>query len=129
MNTEICFLINFHRNAFLQEVFRPAGLRVFFNGSLCIANCYNCCRLWYFTFNGIECSAPAATDGLVYIVHGNSSKKNLHGVRQTDGEGPTDLRKRLEILTRANSRLLDPVFFFRSVKGPQRQGARGILGR
>lgn len=61
------------------------GLRVFWNGALRIYNCHGCCRRWYFTFNGAECAAPAAIDGLVYMLNGNSNKKNLHRVRQIEG--------------------------------------------
>ena len=61
------------------------GLRVFWNGVLRIYNCHGCCRRWYFTFNGAECSAPAAIDGVVYMIDGNSSKKNLLRVRQIEG--------------------------------------------
>jgi len=61
------------------------GLRVFYNGDLRLYNCHACCRRWYFTFNGVECSAPAAIDGIVYMVHGNSGKRNLHRVRQIEG--------------------------------------------
>ena len=61
------------------------GLRVYWNGALRIYNCHACCRRWYFTFNDVECSAPAAIEGLVYMVHGNGSKKNLHRVRQIEG--------------------------------------------
>ncbi|XP_078367967.1 uncharacterized protein LOC144651823 isoform X1 [Oculina patagonica] len=61
------------------------GLRVFWNGPLRIHNCHGCCRRWYFTFNGAECSAPAEIDGVVYMVHGDGSKKNLHRVRQIEG--------------------------------------------
>jgi len=61
------------------------GLRVFWNGPLRIYNCHGCCGRWYFTFNGAECSAPAAIDGVVYMIHGNGAKKNLHRVRQIEG--------------------------------------------
>ncbi|XP_078367976.1 uncharacterized protein LOC144651830 [Oculina patagonica] len=61
------------------------GLRVFWNGVLRIYNCHGCCRRWYFTFNGAECSAPAAIDGIVYMVHGDGAKKDLHRVRQIEG--------------------------------------------
>ena len=76
--------------SFLQEcVFKKisdkTGLRVFWSGPLRIYNCHSCCRRWYFTFNGAECSAPAAIDGVVYMVHGNSAKKDLHRVRQIEG--------------------------------------------
>ena len=58
---------------------------MFWNGVLRIYNCHICCRRWYFTFNGAECSAPAAIDGVVYMVHGNNGKKNLHRVRHIEG--------------------------------------------
>ena len=75
---------------FLQEcvfnkLFDKTGLRVFWNGALRIYNCHDCCRRWYFTFNGAECSAPEAIDGLVYMRHGDGYKKNLHRVRQIEG--------------------------------------------
>jgi len=83
----IPLLLNF---SFSQEcIFKKTsdntGLRVFWNGALRIANCHNCCRRWYFTFNGAEWSATAAIDGLVYMVHGTSWKKDLHRVRQIEG--------------------------------------------
>jgi len=55
------------------------------NGNLRIYNCHDCCRRWYFTFNGAECSAPEAIDGVVYMVHGNGGKKNLHRPRHIEG--------------------------------------------
>ncbi|CAH3174787.1 unnamed protein product, partial [Porites evermanni] len=61
------------------------GLRVFWNGNLRLYGCHHCCRRWYFTFNGAECSAPAAIDGIVYMVYGTSGKKNLHRVRHIEG--------------------------------------------
>ena len=76
--------------SFLQEcVFKKisdkTGLRVFWSGPLRIYNCHRCCRRWYFTFNGAECSAPAAVDGVVYMVQGQNGKKDLHRVRQIEG--------------------------------------------
>ena len=75
---------------FLQKcVFKKmsdkTGLWVFWSGPLRIYNCHSCCRRWYFTFNGAECSAPAAIEGVVYMVHGNSARKDLHRVRQIEG--------------------------------------------
>ena len=62
------------------------GIRVFWNGNLRITNCDNCCSRWYFTFNGAECSAPAAIDGIVYMQYGRGSKfKALHRVRHIEG--------------------------------------------
>ena len=76
--------------AILKEcIFKKAsdttGLRVFWSGTLRLYNCHGCCRRWYFTFNGAECSTPGAIDGVVYIVHGNGGKKDLHRVRHIEG--------------------------------------------
>ena len=75
---------------FLQEcIFNKksdkTGLRVYWNGNLRIYNCHACCRRWYFTFNGAECSAPEAIDGVVYMLHGNGGKKNLLRPRHIEG--------------------------------------------
>ena len=75
----------------LQEcVFKKTSgnteLRVFWSGNLRIYNCNSCCRRWYFTFNGAECSAPAAIDGVVYMESGTSGRrKNLHRPRHIEG--------------------------------------------
>ena len=61
------------------------ALRVYWAGNLRLYNCHACCRRWYFTFNGAECSNPAAIDGVVYMVYGNSRKKDLHRPRHIEG--------------------------------------------
>ena len=62
------------------------ALRVYWAGNLQIHNCDNCCSRWYFTFNGTECSTPAAIDGVVYMRFGRGSKyKNLHPSRHIEG--------------------------------------------
>ena len=61
------------------------GLRVFWNGNLRLYGCHACCRRWYFTLNGAECSTPAAIDGVVYMVHGNGGKKDLYRPRHIEG--------------------------------------------
>ena len=62
------------------------ALRVFWTGNLRIFNCDDCCSRWYFTFNGAECSAPAAIDGAVYMSYGSGSRvKNLHRVGHIEG--------------------------------------------
>ena len=53
------------------------GLRVFWNGVLRLYNCHACCRRWYFTFNGNECSAPAAIDGVVYMNRGEGGGSKI----------------------------------------------------
>ena len=58
---------------------------MYWNGNLRIYDCHACCRRWYFTFNGAECSAPEAIDGVIYMIHGNGAKKNLHRPRHIEG--------------------------------------------
>ena len=76
--------------AILKEcIFKKAsdttGLRVFWSGNLRLYGCHACCRRWYFTLNGAECSTPGAIDGVVYMVHGNGGKKDLHRPRHIEG--------------------------------------------
>ena len=61
------------------------GLRVFWSGSLRLASCHHCCRRWYFTFNGAECSTPAPIDGVVYMRYGTGWRKDLQRVRHIEG--------------------------------------------
>ena len=62
------------------------ALRVYWAGNLRIVNCDACCSRWYFTFNGAECSTPAAIDGVVYMRHGRGSKyKDLLRPRHIEG--------------------------------------------
>ena len=58
-------------------------LHVYWDGVLRIYNCNNCCKRWYFTFNGAECSGPMPIDGIVYMLTG--TKKNLHRHRHIEG--------------------------------------------
>ena len=62
------------------------SLRVYWSGQLRLYGCDNCCKRWYFTFNGAECSAPAAIDAVVYMRYGTGSRlKNLHRPRHVEG--------------------------------------------
>ena len=42
-----------------------------------------CCKRSHFAFNGAECSAPLAIDGIVYMWLGNT--QDLHRVRHIEG--------------------------------------------
>ena len=64
--------------------FSDTSLHVYFTGALRIYNCDDCCKRWYFTFNGAECSAPLPIDGVVYMWKGKGSR-NLHRVRHIEG--------------------------------------------
>ena len=79
------FSDQFSQECLFNKTPAKTGLRVFFNGALCIYNCHSCCRRWYFTFNGAECSAPQVVDGVVYMVQGTSGSNDLHRVRQIEG--------------------------------------------
>ncbi|CAH3198526.1 unnamed protein product, partial [Porites evermanni] len=61
------------------------ALRVFWNGDFRVTNCHDCCHRWYFTFNGAECSSPAAIDGVFLVYHSTSWKKNPHRPRHIEG--------------------------------------------
>ena len=63
--------------------FSDTALHVYWTGALRIYNCNGCCKRWYFTFNGAECSAPLPIDGIVFMNQG--SGKNPHRVRHIEG--------------------------------------------
>ena len=80
------FLFIFSQECIFKKLSDNTALRVFWTGALRIYNCDNCCSRWYFTFNGAECSAPAAIDFGVYMAYGTGSRiKNLHRVRHIEG--------------------------------------------
>ena len=59
------------------------ALHVYWTGALRITNCNNCCKRWYFTFNGAECFATLSIDGVVSMATGGN--KDLHRVRHIEG--------------------------------------------
>ena len=80
------FLFIFSQECIFKKLSDNTALRVFWTGALRINNCDTCCARWYFTFNGAECSAPAAIDGGVHMQYGRGSRsKNLHRVRHIEG--------------------------------------------
>ncbi|KAL9975946.1 hypothetical protein ACROYT_G013169 [Oculina patagonica] len=66
-----------------QKSQEKTALRVFYSGSLRILGCTTCCKRWFFTFNGVECSGPMPIDGIVYM-HGVSGLEPLR-VRHIEG--------------------------------------------
>lgn len=63
---------------FIKKAYDTA-LRVEYNGDYRIAYCLDCCKRWYFTFNGAECKGPSAIDGLVLIYRNNGkTDSNIH---------------------------------------------------
>ena len=80
------FLFISSQECIFKKLSDNTALRVFWTGALRIHNCDTCCARWYFTFNGAECSAPAAIDGVVYMHYGRGSRlKDLHRVRHIEG--------------------------------------------
>ena len=63
--------------------FSDTAVHVAWTGALRIANCAGCCKRWYFTFNGAECSGPLPIDGVVYL--GSVKGQNPHRVRHIEG--------------------------------------------
>ncbi|XP_044175702.1 collagen triple helix repeat-containing protein 1-like [Acropora millepora] len=49
-------------------------LKVEFNGDYRVAGCSDCCRRWFFTFDGSECRP--AIDGIAYIGANNGQRVN-----------------------------------------------------
>ena len=82
----LIFCILFSKECIFKKMSDNTGLRVFWNGNLRLEGCDSCCRRWYFTFNGAECSAPAAIDGVVYMRFGRGSRhQNLLRPRHIEG--------------------------------------------
>ena len=43
------------------------ALRVVYQGNLYLEGCANCCKRWFITFNGAECSGPLPIDAVLWI--------------------------------------------------------------
>jgi len=76
-------LIIFPQECLFTKNFSDTSLHVYWTGVLRVQNCNNCCKRWYFTFNGAECSGPLPIDGIVYMDKG--SGKNPHRVCHIEG--------------------------------------------
>jgi len=72
------------KECLFNKNFSDTSLHVYWTGVLRIYSCDNCCKRWYFTFNGAECSGPVPIDGIVYLSKG-SGKLNLYRVRHIEG--------------------------------------------
>ncbi|XP_078368065.1 collagen triple helix repeat-containing protein 1-like [Oculina patagonica] len=72
------------KDCMFTKNFSDTSLHVYWTGVLRIASCDNCCKRWYFTFNGAECAAPLPVDGIVYLDVGGKTQ-NLHRVRHIEG--------------------------------------------
>ena len=62
------------------------ALKVEYNGDYRIGFCLDCCKRWFFTFNGVECRKPLAIDGLHHIAsNGGKTDTNIHRTTQIGG--------------------------------------------
>ena len=79
----LCKITLFHRSVCLPRTF-PTHLSVFPGLELFESLAApTCCKRWYFTFNGAECSGPLPIDGIVYL--GGAKSLNPHRVRHIEG--------------------------------------------
>lgn len=62
------------------------ALKVEFDGDFRICCCVHCCKRWYFTFNGVECSSPVTIEAVdvIYNNHGRTDT-NIHKHSQIGG--------------------------------------------
>ena len=54
------------------------SLRVVFQGNFHLERCSGCCKRWFITFNGAECSGPLPIDAVNFIRHSNQNN-HRHG--------------------------------------------------
>ncbi|XP_035692043.1 collagen triple helix repeat-containing protein 1-like isoform X1 [Branchiostoma floridae] len=70
-------------------------MHVTWNGSLRVLSTKECCKRWYFTFNGRECLTPVPIDGLTFT--NGAESVNIHRVTTIEGlcenvpQGPVDV--------------------------------------
>lgn len=74
--------------------FSDTALHVYWTGVLRVAQCSNCCKRWYFTFNGAECSGPLPIDGVVYL---GGAAQNPHRVRHIEGHCNNILKGKVRV--------------------------------
>ena len=76
-------VLYFLQDCVFTKNFSDTALHVYWTGALRIQHCNSFCKRWYFTFNGVECSAPLPIDGIVFMQTGGI--KSLHRVRHIEG--------------------------------------------
>ena len=70
MESLCLFYFHFRQDCVFTKNFSDTALHVYWTGALKIHNCNSCCKRWYFTFNGAECSGPLPIDGVVFMSKG-----------------------------------------------------------
>ena len=69
------FLFFFLKDCVFVKQSRETALKVEFDGDFRIAHCSGCCKRWYFTFNGMECSNPTTIEAIEAIMNGKAAEK------------------------------------------------------
>ena len=75
-------LFSYLQECIFTKNFSDTVLHVYWTGVLRVTSCTTCCKRWYFTFNGAECSGPLPIDGVVYL---GRAAQNPHRVRHIEG--------------------------------------------
>ena len=76
--------LNILQDCVFTKNFTNTALYVAWTGAFRVSGCTSCCKRWYFTFNGAECSAPLPIDGIMYL--GASGRtQDPHRVRHIEG--------------------------------------------
>lgn len=74
------------KDCVFKKLVDKTALKVEYNGDYRVAYCLNCCKRWYFTFNGVECHKPLPIDGIAHIRSNNGRKDtNIHRTTQIGG--------------------------------------------
>ncbi|KAL9975938.1 hypothetical protein ACROYT_G013158 [Oculina patagonica] len=73
------------QDCIFQKRQKDTSLHVFYSGALSIRGCSLCCKRWFFTFNGAECSGPMPIDGVISIDVNTYSQKQPRRVRHIEG--------------------------------------------
>ena len=56
----------------LTKIKDNTSLRVVFQGNIYLGGCSGCCKRWFITFNGAECSGPLPIDAALWIRNSNT---------------------------------------------------------
>lgn len=87
VSTSVAFYFNIQTCSIHKQASQSA-LHVTFNGNMKIycPSTSPCCRRYFFTFNGVECSHPAPIEGLVYHHHTSGNyNHHLHYFQEIEG--------------------------------------------
>jgi len=53
----------------ITKIKDDTALRVVYQGNIYVGGCSSCCKRWFITFNGAECSGPLPIDAVLWIAN------------------------------------------------------------